>query len=260
MISLQNTELSYVVSGLFSTDKEWIHPRRRETTYEIILVIDGYVYIEEEGVEYPLEKGDLLILRPGVVHKGYQPSYGKTSFYWLHFTASNFKAFGINYQLFKHYTNTSFFKQILHIAHSPNYPRFGADTAVATLLAELAAILAQDSTKGSKVVAEAAEWIRINAYQRLTVKEVSQRYGYNSEHFSRLFKRFYHVGLKDYICAQRLNYACGLLCNSAFSIKEIADIMNFDDANQFVHFFTYHQKQSPSQFRNRFYSVLMNQN
>ena len=49
--------------GLFLTDDEWIHFQRNERTYEIICVIDGFIYLKEENREYQLEKDDIIILK-----------------------------------------------------------------------------------------------------------------------------------------------------------------------------------------------------
>ena len=259
MMHWNDTEIEYDYAGLFSTDNIWIHPERQEVTYEIILVMEGTVFIEEDGVPYVLEKNDLMILIPGIVHRGYQKSHARTSFYWLHFRTTSLAALHIGRRLFHHYTNSAFFKQLLHVAHNPAAPPYGADAMLMTLLAELADLSAKEDSGDSKLVREAAEWVRMNASGKIRVTDIATRFGYNSEHFSRLFRQFYHMNLKAYICRQRVNYACGLLSNSSFSVKEIAEMMQFEDANQFIHFFQYHQKQSPTQFRNRFYHIHMNQ-
>lgn len=56
MIITNDFKLEYIYSGLFSTDKNWIHPAKTEITYEIIYVISGEVFIEEYGKKYHLQK------------------------------------------------------------------------------------------------------------------------------------------------------------------------------------------------------------
>ena len=54
--------------GEFHSSGEWIHPGRNIKSYEIILVLEGTVYIAEETREYILQKNQLLILEPFKEH------------------------------------------------------------------------------------------------------------------------------------------------------------------------------------------------
>ena len=76
MIQINDCEIKYKWSGLFMTDEVWTHPKICEDTYEIIYVTSGDVYIKEDGKEYHLTRGNLIILKPGE-HEGSQKSYGK---------------------------------------------------------------------------------------------------------------------------------------------------------------------------------------
>ena len=84
MIQLSNdpaVSVSYLYSGLFETQEEWSHPHRVIDSYEILYVVAGEVYLEEEGERFSLKAGDVYLLRPDCRHGGYRISRGKTSFY-----------------------------------------------------------------------------------------------------------------------------------------------------------------------------------
>ena len=72
MINLDSNKIIYDYMGLFTTDDNWIHPTSTESTYEIIYVTNGNVYIKEDDICYDLAKGDLIILKPGISHYGYK--------------------------------------------------------------------------------------------------------------------------------------------------------------------------------------------
>ena len=76
-------EIKWISSGKFVSRGEWIHPDRIIDSYEIIFVIKGTVYIDENGTKHKLEKNDILLLEPHLRHFGYKTSEN-TSFYWLH--------------------------------------------------------------------------------------------------------------------------------------------------------------------------------
>ena len=83
MITLSSppVSLSYVSSGLFVAHDEWIHADRVIDSWELIYMLNGAVYMRQADVSYTLEKGDLLLLRPGVPHGGVQSSPLLTSNY-----------------------------------------------------------------------------------------------------------------------------------------------------------------------------------
>lgn len=57
MIKLENNKyFSYDMIGEFHSSGKWIHPRRTIDSFEIILVIEGMLYIAEEKQKYTLKK------------------------------------------------------------------------------------------------------------------------------------------------------------------------------------------------------------
>lgn len=73
MIKLENNKyFSYDMIGEFHSSGKWIHPRRTIDSFEIILVIEGMLYIAEEKQKYTLKKNQLLLLEPAKEHYGYE--------------------------------------------------------------------------------------------------------------------------------------------------------------------------------------------
>ena len=66
----ENASMNFSNMGLFVGEKGWTHPHIRTATHEIIFVVKGSAYIEENGVKYALERGDLLLLSPEYAHGG----------------------------------------------------------------------------------------------------------------------------------------------------------------------------------------------
>ena len=73
-----------------------------------------------------------------------------------------------------------------------------------------------------------------------------------------MYKREYGYDIKSGIIKQRLAYIESLLINTDYSVKEIAAMCGFDDENNFVKFFKYHEHTTPTLFRNKFFYVHMN--
>ena len=180
MITLSSppVSLSYVSSGLFVAHDEWIHADRVIDSWELIYMLNGAVYMRQADVSYTLEKGDLLLLRPGVPHGGVQSSPPGVSFYWVHFLVSDAAAmarFPTHMAFADGYRFTPLFKQLLHIAGAPSpYPFHAADLAVGLILAQAAASSADDMPQAA-LLKDCAEWIRINSDRRITVAMAPQR-------------------------------------------------------------------------------------
>ena len=84
MIRFDDAFIDFSNMGLFVGGENWIHPETANKTHELIFVVKGQVFIEENSVFHELNPGDMICLVPGIVHKGYKKSSG-ASFFWLHF-------------------------------------------------------------------------------------------------------------------------------------------------------------------------------
>lgn len=164
--------LSYVSSGLFVAHDEWIHADRVIDSWELIYMLNGAVHMRQADASYTLEKGDLLLLRPGVPHGGVQSSPAGVSFYWVHFLVSDatvMARFPTHMAFADGYRFTPLFKQLLHIAGAPSPLSVSRrDLAVGLILAQAAASSARRHAPGGSLK-DCAEWIRINSDRRITV-------------------------------------------------------------------------------------------
>ena len=102
------------------------------------------------------------------------------------------------------------------------------------------------------------EWIRANTDARLTVERIADHFGYSADHISRICKRHFGVSAKALINRFLLDKAKTLLSNTDKYVKEIGAELNFADDKAFIAYFKYHEKCSPSEFRNRYGKIHMN--
>jgi len=253
MIKYNNTEIEFYSIGLFTTDKEWIHPVICEKTYEIIYVVEGDVHLYEDDKKIDLKKGELVVLSPFKTHGGYKVSKGKTSFYWLHYTKSGDikDTFTLN-----SFSDSYLFKKLLHYNNIPDADIFLKDSITCHIIGEIN--MHTQSLKKNSLAANILEWTRINASAELNVKKCAHHFGYNSDYISFLIKKEYKKSLKSIITDYIIKKANEYLLNTSYSIKEISNILEFDNPNAFVNYYKYHEHISPSKFRNSYYSTHMN--
>ena len=237
--------VTYCGAGKFVSHGEWIHPDRIINSYELIFVLDGTVYINEDNVQYQLKKNDVLLLEPTLRHFGYKKS-SNTSFFWVHFTGLPQINAKLKYQTLSDSYNLSLlFKQLLHY-QSENQTTECLDYLARLILIEAFSIKRQEDT--NKVISEAVAWITANRDIILKVEEVSEHLGYNADYISRLFKANYGKSLKEYINDVKISHIKQLLLTSNLSLTDIACSTGFDDYKYFLKFFKYHEGVTPTQF------------
>jgi len=257
MINLGDNHFKYCGGGLFTTDDVWIHPIRREKTYEIIHILEGTVYLFEEEEKYIFTEGNTIILEKGLLHGGYLESPGKTSFFWIHFDIDDLSQFNLSGKVLENFSSAYLFRRLLHYDNNRSCPPFTCDLLTAQLLCEISFEQA-NTCKHSKLVREVYEWTRINATNNLTAGKVGEHFSYNAEHLSRLLKKEYNKGTKALICSFIIEKANNYLSNTNYSVKEIATLLEFPDSSAFINFYKYHQKTTPAAYRNKYNDVHMN--
>jgi len=247
--------------GRFTSREEWIHPERIGTSFELIVVTEGCVRIEEAGCRFSLSEGDVLFLEPEKRHLGWQASIERVSFYWLHF--EEFDLFGTDgiekcMHLADPYSVMLLCRQLLH-ASTLGYDVSVLHALLHALLGEIAMQGRSMRGEGSSLASRVREWIRINSDRELTVADVSMQFGYNVDYLSRIFSKCYGHGLKAEIDEMHLGEIKRLLLETDLTLFQIADRTGSGDYKLFLKFFKYHEGITPTEFR-RLYSKLHTNN
>lgn len=247
-------------AGKFTSKKEWIHPEIAiDDATELIVVTSGTVMIEENDVRYKLMPGDVLFLDPQTVHRGYEKTDEKISFYWLHFSGLEIDAdSGIkkNFTLSDPNIVSMLFQNVLHYS-GLGVGRAVNDRLLYVLLFELSR-QSGDRSNETLLVHRIREWIRLNSQKNLTSNDIATEFAYNEAYLTRLCKQTYGYGLKELINVQRVSYIKRLLLESGMSLTEISTHCGFQDYKLFLKYFKYHTELTPNEFRKTYYAILNN--
>lgn len=250
---------AYEIIGEFRSRDTWIHPDRKVGSYELIFVLHGTLYITEEDTAYEVRENEMIILEPCKRHFGTRETTEFVSFYWFHFHTN------LPVQMKKIapddvYDIKFFLKKLLHITNSGEQSQENRESADALgFLIYNECIKPRNSLyKNVKLAADIKEYIRLNLKENVTVSEIADHYGYNVDYIGKLFKANFGLNLKKYIALQRLNLAKDLLLTTMLSVKQIAGEIGYEDENAFVKFFVYHEKMSPTVFRNNYFNTHIN--
>ena len=253
---IYNDNFEFSGTGLFTSEKEWIHPDRVEVTYEIIYVTRGEVWMVDGELEHCVKKGQALLMYPGTRHYGSRKTIG-TSFYWLHFKTKN-GVLPLPAGLYEGIDNVYLFKELLHLWVLPKSPEYAVNAVLCHILATLLERSEKKNTPADRLSQEVYEWIRINACAELRASEVAKHFGFSEDHVTRILKKSFGVGTKELIGRFTVSRAKELLCNTGKYVKEIAAELKFPSDKAFVTFFKYHEGVYPQSFRERFGMIHMN--
>lgn len=285
--------LNFIVCGQFMSEANWTHIKRSIDNFEIILGINGTAYIQQGNEKYEVTPGKILLLSPGYIHQGYAPSEAGTSFYWMHFlckgeysilqekdalielspllTKPYFSKVAESMVIPTFFSSENFeklviqFRQLLHITHSGYYTKFAADYLTTLIMIELTQQVIDNTFsvidgKGinNKKFIHILEWIRINLQKDLTVKEIAEKFNFNEDYLTRLFKKHLGVSTLKYINGMRVAKAKELLTQTEESIKEIAYCCGFSDEKYFMKLFKDYENLTPTEFRNAYFRTYIN--
>lgn len=287
-----NKPLLFFTCGEFTSDDRWLHMERIIDNYEIIIVNKGTVYIQQDVEKYILQEGDILLLEPGITHKGYDYSDKGTNFYWVHFlpndtfnmlsstqAVSEISLFnnnpyfaGLNSSILIPSLSNNLnldkidilFHQLLHLSQSNYYTNQGLNYILTSLLIEISEQVILNNkcdTKDASVkntLSRMIQWINIHLTQNISLKDVAYEFNFSKEYLARYFKMNMGMCMQEYINYLRISKAKKLLCKSDLNIKEISHELGFTDDKYFLKLFKKYENITPKQFRNAYNKTFIN--
>ena len=284
--------LAFSICGNFTADSKWKHMERIIDNYEIIIMNKGTMYIQQDEEKYELKEGDILLLEPGLNHKGYDFSNKGTSFYWVHFycneaclispidaaseilIAQNNPYFnGLNSSILLPILARNLnmdrikvlFRQLLHLSQSNYYTNLSVNYILTSLLIEITEQVILDFKTSVKrnipevdVLPQILQWIKIHLTKNISLKDVAYEFNFSKEYLARYFKKRMGMSMQEYINYLRISDAKQLLCNSNLNIKEIAHELGFIDEKYFLKLFKKYENLTPKKFRNAYNMTFLN--
>jgi AraC-like DNA-binding protein len=287
----QQAELpKHILSGKFFQTQPFLHTKRQMDCFDIMVGLQGKLYITQEDKPLVLEPDHFLLLRPDVKHYGHIESPAPLSYYYSHFQLRNEVNF-IEDQESHQLTSQCQSPQDAYII--PEYGKiyntdricqlfaqlvdYGAqntqnkcsdkvmDRLLSVLLMELSqqalqSLEAEKSgtcTKCSRGMNEIINYIQMNSDQGLAVSEIASQFNYNAEYLTTYFRKVTGSPLLTYIHKTQLAKAKPMLLNSSMKIKDVAYAVGFQDEKCFMKVFKKYEDLTPSQYRNAFANAFL---
>lgn len=106
-----------------------------------------------------------------------------------------------------------------------------------------------ETNKYLEILSGVTAYIKKNHKESITLEEVAEAFNYNSEYFSRFFKRYVGITFSTYLSRVRLNTAYKLLLRSDMSTLDVALNSGFSNVKSFNKVFKEVYGETPFQYK-----------
>ena len=241
-------------AGLFISSGEGRHAARKLRSFELILVRSGHLRLHEGKETLSAKQGEMLILHPGLWHRGVERYPAGLAFYWLHFRLPARLAAPLK---LPHHAipvrplrMVELFQWFLDDQQNGLLSEARARSLVLLLLEEL---LQPPPLPGG----DTASWLTTSIEESIAedftrqprLGGLAKKLGYSADYLDRVFKKAKGKTIPQFIRERRIEEARSLLIESNLLLKEIAQRCGYANAAHFTRSFQAATGLAPQQFR-----------
>lgn len=271
--------------GYVSYKSPWIHFHRNTDEQILYVIKNGELHMKENGVEYVLRRGDMLLLEPGLDHEGTKKA--TCDYYYFHFKHPEMSAaaeqdpFSLaksilledsggledetGYYFPKRHTlsDKNSFHQTMHAMNEllllyrrKHYNRGLTALRFSELLIELSRdyflhVLQNERGKGSKAVAKVhalLDFIHLHYTEKISSELIEREFESNYDYLNRIFKDITGQTITRYVNKVRIQHAQELIQATHMSFGEIGYLTGLNDPYYFSKVFKQFTGVSPAQY------------
>lgn len=252
----RETHTAFQFCGLFEAPSpEWLHMSRELNEYELMLVLEGTLYIASEQESFEVHEGEYLLMPPTKHQYGTKPSFCR--FYWFHFTHRNPESG----TLFPLTGNITSFNRLLPLIlslqdadrayHDPDLNNAIFRSLLTALLSERKLPLEEKKNRSDKLCEEIKNYIEWNYFSNIRISDIAGYFGYHEKYVSSLFHKQTGITLKKFLSDTKMKYACHALSTTDISIYQLSVNLGYSDSHNFSTAFKKTVGVSPSLYRSK---------
>lgn len=283
----------YTISGINHCSPGYRHLNRQHFQwFDLLVVREGCLYINEEDRSFAVRAGEALILRPECHHYGTEGCHEVTSYYWLHFQSfgswcessapaaysadsgsgqdksgelsssvcSHQGTFNLALPQFTTLLQPSRMEELLaqleHLkatAHLDSV-RFKQQMLFQEILQQLSASMhpERSASLSTACAEQAASFLRAHYREEITTAMLGDSLNFHPVYIARCMNKEYGCSPMEYLQRYRIEQSKLMLMQTSFPISRIAEEVGFNQAPYFSSSFMKQEGISPRQYRQRF--------
>lgn len=255
------------------------HINRSFDVYDVLFVKQGVIFMAEEGKQYEIREGNMLVLEPNRRHWGYRATDEETELYWVHFKHQSpirtLSSEDIHWSyLLKQGTDQDetpgeqymYIPKFIRMDLTPLLPimnrmlelhaSFSVGCALEQhmLLAQLLTMLqsklhAKQTSRSASLSDQVIRFLLQTETEPFSAKRLEEELHFGFDYLSRCLKK--HTGMTPLQYTQhiRMSKAKSLLEHTNLSVREIAEQVGIPDTNYFVRTFRKQAGMPPGAYR-----------
>ena len=233
-----------------------VQQQRLESAYKLALVATGTASLLCRGSKRTLQPGDLFFAFPATPYT----LEGSEDFTYLYVSFLGLRANMLLDRLGIDFAHCVFsgFSDLLPlwmdaIRSGGTLPELAGESVLLYSLMKLGNTLQAEKDSHPEGAAQAMLQIRKYIDDRfadpeLKLSTLAQAFSYHEKYLSCTFKKYFKVGIREYITDLRINHACGLMEQGYTCVKDIAALCGYTDPLYFSKLFRKAMHCSPRQY------------
>ena len=244
---------------------ETYHPEGRND-YQLLYIAagKGHFYFKGSKTATVVEKGNMVLFRPGEEQVYYYYAEDKTEVYWVHFTGWKVEQYLDSYDLPKK-------ENVFFTGVSPDYPwiynqmirelqlrRANYEDVNKLFIHHIFLTINRYIKEGKQTkhetisdIERAVHYFNENYSKPITIEQYAQEHLMSVNWFIHSFKEVMHVPPMQYIVSLRIAAAKGYLESSNKNITEISNIVGYENALYFSRLFKKYTGMTPSEYKKK---------
>ena len=230
--------------------------------YQILYVANGKTHIWFDGMEEIVSAGHMVLYKPEEIQKYVYYLEDNPEVFWIHFTGRDVKNILA-------YHGISLDEHVFYCGVLPDYKalfrkiiqelqlcRYGYEDYIASLFNDILLLVdrqqhEQKKTTGNvqEQIERAAAYFNENYNTKISIDDYAESLHISTNWFIHNFKQYAGMSPAQYILSLRMVNAQSLLERTTYNIKEISEIVGYENPLYFSRVFKKEIGKSPAQYR-----------
>ena len=252
--------------------KNSVHvPPHLHEAIEVVYITKGSVELGVGKELHHLDKGDLGIIFPNIIHHYQVFGQGENKGIYLFIEPTLFPSFmeklrmgcPENPVIEKGKLQNDVISAVKAITKLDEDNTMMAQAYAQMILAyafSTVRLVKKESVKEDNLIYNAVSYVAKNFRESISLDTMAIELGVSKYILSRMFARTFHCNFRSYVNRTRLNYAVSYLENSNLSITELCLECGFESQRTFNRVFKEEYKMTPREYRNRAIMINTNEN
>lgn len=230
--------------------------------YQILYVANGKTHFWFDGKEKIVSAGHMVLYKPEEIQKYVYYLEDNPEVFWIHFTGSDVKNI-------LEYHGISLDEHVFYCGVLPDYKalfrkiiqelqlcRYGYEDYIASLFNDILLLVDRQQHEQKKAtgnvqeqIERAAAYLNENYNTKISIDDYAESLHISTNWFIHNFKQYAGMSPAQYILSLRMVNAQSLLERTTYNIKEISEIVGYENPLYFSRVFKKEIGKSPAQYR-----------